>query len=1049
MRNAIRLTMLLLFFVQGVFLYAQQSGWQHLSTYYTDVFNQGAAGTVAFDAASARLFFTNAGKNALTILDISAPATPALFKEIDLSTYGSEGTCVAVSQGVVAVAVENAVKQNPGVVVFFDTDGNFLKSVAVGASPGMLTFTPDGSKVLTANEGEPDADYLNDPEGSVSVINVSGGVATASAKTIDFTDFNGKKAYLRNKGVRIYGPNATVAQDLEPEYITVTPDGTRAYVTLQENNALAVIDLASEKVLDILPMGYKDHRRGTPELTQYRLDTIAGWPNLGTPVYGGGQPTVKLGGFSGLYFDPTESDADNYVFYTIPDRGPVDEAVPKANVVGFGTTEGAPQDLRPFKLPGYQARIVKLRLNRGTQRVTLENQIFLRRYNAENQDTLPITGFGNIIGFDEIPVTYQDANTPYLASDWIDNVSKVVYTELPHDPFGGDMEGIVRDKDGNFWLCDEYRPALYKVNANGLVAARYVPIGSAALSDFFLPVGIAGLEILPKNYSKRRANRGFEAIAYDPEANIIYAFFQSPVENPNSAAVRDKSDVIRILGVNASNGQPVSEYVYLLERNREAGLPGDRVDKISDAVYAGNGRFLVMERDAEATATAKKYVQEITLLGATNILTLPLARKEQSTGPNDKTLEMMTADDLVAAGIKPANKTKVLNLPSLGYLPNDKPEGLTLLPGGNLAVINDNDFGLAGGGSSDETSLGIIEFGADYGFDASDRDDAIRITAQPVLGMLQPDAIASFSIADQTYLITANEGDARDYSGTPGLVEETRVSGIFLDPLQFDNADSLRENAALGRLTISNTQGDLDGDGLYDRLYAFGGRSFSILDAAGNLLHDSGDALEAITAQELPAYFNSNNDDNDSFDSRSDNKGPEPKAVTVGEFMGQRLAFIGLERIGGVMLFNIDDPRHPQFVDYISNRNFGVPAESRDAGDLGTGYIAYIRMEDSPVNLPLLVTANEVSGTVSIFSLGEATDREEIAGQASPWRLFPNPAGEQLLTNIVSDYEVYSTIGARLLRAGNTDRIDLRTLPAGAYLLRDVARNRARLFVKQ
>ncbi|MCB0572979.1 MAG: esterase-like activity of phytase family protein, partial [Saprospiraceae bacterium] len=465
-------------------------------------------------------------------------------------------------------------------------------------------------------------DYTVDPEGSVSVIDISGGVGSASVNTISFAAYNDRKVSLQNKGIRIFGNNgtATVAQDLEPEFITITSDGNRAYVNCQENNALAVIDLTNNSVVDILPLGYKNHNMGRPNLETINInDVVANWPSLGAPAYDGGQPEVFLGGFSGLYYDPSESTVSEYVFYLVPDRGPNADAV-VANTV----TPAASGDLRPYKLPDYQGRIVKLTLYRESRNVSLDGQILLYRKDG----VTPITGKGNVPGFDEVPVTYTDPNTPYTNVDYTD-ANGEEYHELPFDAFGGDFEGVLKDKQGNFWLCDENRPALYKFQPNGTLIERYVPKGTSKLGTTPQPAGYYGAETLPAVYSKRRGNRGFEAIAYDPKTNIVYAFIQSPIENPDNS-VRNKTDVIRILGVDAANGQPVAEYVYLLERNQYSGLATSRVDKIGDAVYTGGGKFLVLERDSEVPGVneGKKYVFEIDLKGATNIFGTPLSEQD-------------------------------------------------------------------------------------------------------------------------------------------------------------------------------------------------------------------------------------------------------------------------------------------------------------------------------------------------------------------------------------------------------------------------------------
>ncbi|MCA9730409.1 MAG: alkaline phosphatase, partial [Candidatus Eisenbacteria bacterium] len=192
----------------------------------------------------------------IDVLDISDPTNPTLLFSIDLSPYGNQANSVDVHDGVVAAAVEDNDKQAPGKVVFFDTDGNFLNYVMAGALPDMITFTPDGMYVLTANEGEPNDDYTVDPEGSVTVVDISGGVAAAVAATADFHAFN---SAVLDPSIRIFGPGSSVSQDLEPEYITISKDSKTAYVTCQENNAIAVVDIASATVTELVGLGHKDH----------------------------------------------------------------------------------------------------------------------------------------------------------------------------------------------------------------------------------------------------------------------------------------------------------------------------------------------------------------------------------------------------------------------------------------------------------------------------------------------------------------------------------------------------------------------------------------------------------------------------------------------------------------------------------------------------------------------------------------------------------------------------------------------------------------------
>lgn len=488
----------------------------------------GAAEITAFDPGTARLFVVNGANGTVDVLDLKDPRNPVKVGAISVASIGASVNSVAVHDGLVALAIEASPKTDPGSVALYNAaDLRLLETFKVGALPDMLTFTPDGRYLLVANEGEPSGYGVPgavDPEGSVSVVTINRGGASV-VRTADFRAFNGQEAALRAQGVRIYGPGATVAQDLEPEYIAVSEDGKTAYVTLQENNAIAVVDIATARVLDVRGLGFKDH-----------------------------------------------------------------------SVAGMGL----------------------------------------------------------------------DAS----------------------------------DEDGL---------------------------------------------------------------------------------------------------LNTNSGTP-----------------------------------------------------------------------------------------------------------------------------------------------------------------------AIRIQPYPVKGMYQPDGIAAYSVDGQTWLITANEGDAR--ADWPGFNEETRVrtsctSG--LDPTVFPDAANLILDSNLGRLRITTTpNGGVTGKnaaGQCNELYAFGGRSFSIWSSGISRVYDSGDQFEQRT-QALPnVKFNASHD-SDTLDGRSTSKGPEPEGVAIGRIGAKVYAFIGLERVGGVMVYDVSNPRSPAYVTYLNTR---VGA----TGDLGPEGLAFIPAGKSPNGKPLLIVGNEVSGTTAIFQV--------------------------------------------------------------------------------
>ncbi|MGB3777299.1 MAG: choice-of-anchor I family protein [Tunicatimonas sp.] len=219
---------------------------------------EGAAEITAYDPTTKKLFVvSNDTDSRIDVVDLHDPANPTLLEAIDITPYGGGANSVAVSDGLLAVAVEADPAQDPGLVVFFSTDDlHEVRRVSVGALPDMVTFSPDGRYALSANEGEPSDEYDTDPLGTVSIIDLDHDFAVT---TLDFSAFEGQQAHLAKEGLRVFGPGATLAQDLEPEYIAVSEDSRYAWVSLQENNGLARIDLASKTIAEIFPLGFKDY----------------------------------------------------------------------------------------------------------------------------------------------------------------------------------------------------------------------------------------------------------------------------------------------------------------------------------------------------------------------------------------------------------------------------------------------------------------------------------------------------------------------------------------------------------------------------------------------------------------------------------------------------------------------------------------------------------------------------------------------------------------------------------------------------------------------
>lgn len=645
---------------------------KHLSTYHTGVFEQGAAEISSYDPSSKRLFFINAPDNRVDVLDLSDPLQPELLFGIDMNPYGGGCNSVVVFDGWVAVAEQANTKTQPGKVVFFNIDGDFIQQVDVGALPDMLTITPDHQRILVANEGEPSDSYSEDPEGSVTIIDLSAGIGQltpADVTELDFTLYN----YIRNS-FEIGSWNYSV---FPPAY-----------------------NAAGETWAAVTSLGGKQ-------------------PILGTHFWG--ISDVVNGNSGGNFFHTLTFD-------------PVDIA--------------------------------------GRPRASLSFKYFASGF--ELADSI-----GYIVAYDNgVEWNMEDAVWLEPTALW-----KEVTVEIPQ-PYETLRIQLLAKQDG--------------------------------------PDDFAGFEDV--------------RVSFLDESTRIFG------NNGLSTAAQDLEP----------------EYI---------------------AVAPDNSRAWVV-------------FQENNAMGMINLQTLQLE-----------------------------------NIKGLGFKDY-------LLPQNQL--------------------------------DASDQGGVIAIQNWPVKGIYQPDAFVAFSVEGEHYILSANEGDTREY---PGYNEEVRISSRTLDPVAFPNGSILKQNTNLGRLRTTISLGDTDWDGDYDELYCFGGRSFSIWNADGSMAFDSGDQFEQITAQAYPNGFNSNHNNNSSFKTRSDDKGPEPEAATIGEIYGRKYAFVGLERIGGIMMYDVTNPVAPEFVQYLNTRNFSQAANSPDAGDLGPEGIIFIPKSQSPNLRDLIVTASEVSGTVSVFQL--------------------------------------------------------------------------------
>ncbi|RMF22327.1 MAG: alkaline phosphatase, partial [Cyanobacteria bacterium J083] len=475
-----------------------------------------------------------------------------------------------------------------------------------------------------------------------------------------------------------------------------------------------------------------------------------------------------------------------------------------------------------------------------------------------------------------------------------------------------------------------------------------------------------------------------------------------------------------ILAISLENGVNLGQVAFF-DTNASNSLLGQvQVGALPDSIsFTSDGKKLIVANEGELgfDSTSKQYIDPlgsislINMFDSSNIFNPTVnnldfqAFNSQQTQLKNQGVRLYN-DALNAINGNFADKGITdLFQNSVTVASNLEPEFVAIAEDGNTAFVTlqENNavavVDLSKSEIKDIIGLGTKDHSlAGNGLDASDRDAGINIANYPLQGLYQPDQIATYTVGGVTYFLTANEGDflrLRENVEVNGIEERItffdeaqRGDDFTLDSAIFPNASQLQADENLGRIQLSTHETDTDGDGDTDQLLAFGGRSFSIWREDGTLVFDSGDQLEQIVAAKFPAFFNSEAEENDTFDKRSDNRGPEPQSITIGSLGDRILAFIGLKEIGGVATFDITNPNNPLLLDYANNRNFLVDvtlasdpnATNPAVGDLGLEGLLFISRPQSPTNTPLVVTANPVSGTVSIYAVETVPEPGMIIG---------------------------------------------------------------------
>ena len=402
------------------------------------------------------------------------------------------------------------------------------------------------------------------------------------------------------------------------------------------------------------------------------------------------------------------------------------------------------------------------------------------------------------------------------------------------------------------------------------------------------------------------------------------------------------------------------------------------------------------------------------------------------TQANVTTLSLTSAPATIEGGLFKPGATKAEDLEPEYIAVNDNSTIATVVCQENNVFVfvdltTNTISGFKGLGFKDHSEL-------DQGMDVSNEDGMINIQNWDVKGVYQPDAISSLTVGGNTYWLSANEGDGREYDG---YESETRIGDLTLDSTAFPNAETLQQDSVLGRLKsfTSDMIGDTDGDGDIDELYSYGARSFTIWNEAGDLVWDSGDQFEQYIADNHPNFFNCNSGKASKSDSRSDDKGPEPESITVGKVGESYYAFIGLERQGGIMIYNITNPEAPVFDSYVHS----MDETTGEMVDVAPEGILFLTADENHSEYDVLISSHEVSGTTTIFKIEDNTIGLEENNDVNI-TVYPNPVVNTL--NIEGNFQFGSTytltdVNGKVIQSNilNTNTIDVSLLNNGVYIL--------------
>ncbi|MFL2912127.1 MAG: choice-of-anchor I family protein [Opitutales bacterium] len=997
----------------------------------------------AFDPFTNRIFVSNGKEKRVDVMEVDRKGVVTFKFSLPIpSTFGGINA-VSVSNGILAVAVEAPVKQNNGGVLFYDTrvknGGSPITTVSVGALPDHLTFTPDGLKLVVANEGEPSDDYTNDPKGSISIIDVSkinqirndaSSTLTLPVTTLDFTAYDSKKAELIAKGVRIFGKNASVSQDLEPEYVAISADSAKAFVTLQENNALAFVDLVTSSITDIKPLGFKDYNAlglafdsndkdksynpyPWPVLGMYQPDSIVSFTidNAGPPVFQEVNSASTNAAFTGGSISPSYRSRSIATFAMtgaeISDYDPINKIL---YVVGGGNV------LLTVNLSNPAIPVLDNNISLGAtaQSVAVKNgYVAIALSNSTDKTQNGTVALYSVATKDKnasLVTTFTAGALPDSVAFSSDgNVIVVANEGEPNDAYTVDPEGSI---------------TVIRLNRKNPTASVVHQLGFSSFTASNLTA--AGVRLSGPNKNVPTKDLEPEYVTIAPNGEKAFVSLQ---ENNAIAIIDLLSDIPKIESVVGAGIKDWSVGGLIVDTTDKdsgvnfgsASFKGLNMPDGMDAYTAGDGRtYFIAANEGDGREYEYTNVNGDDVISYTDEnrskdfgLTIGGGNRIKMTTWDKNGDGSISADERFAFGgrsftIYDDEGTLVFDSGDLldtkanevGSYPDGRsddkgsePEGVEIanIGGRSIAFIAMERSSTVAvfdvTNPKDSVFLEMIKLNASLvspeglkyisAKDSGNGKDLLVISAEYKKGIeiIEFSPPSAMDVYSSEFLITANEGDARDYGG---YSEETRVGKLTLDyngtglhKFSPDYPDADQDLTAdkfnLSRLKTTTANGDIDGDGKYEEIYSYGARSFSIWSAKdGSLVYDSGVDLEKIVQQTYPDKFNIDDDD---VDKRSDDKGVEPEGLAVGEVDGRTFAFIGLERQSGIIIYDVTDPLQPHFVQYANNRDYSKSFDSKEAGDVGPEGLTFVSADNSPTGYPLLIVTNEVSGSTSVWGM--------------------------------------------------------------------------------